>query len=214
MMEAAQGISVFLEDSKSYDKAMSRFMVRVPGYVYLTSDGPVPREAPGSGSSQSSIERFWYGQSNFHESGIAQETCRDFVHTGYGLASISHVAETSRIQGNDLYATDIGTRLRAGLEFHSKLELGASKPDWLCNHSLKLGLGPSKFPQCSISLLEIVRIADKVNNSKVTEVGFNALTAREKNTLISTEKLTVKNRPAGTNNLFVAWETLTNAKKS
>lgn len=146
MMEAAQGISVFLEDSKSYDKAMSRFMVRVPGYVYLTSDGPVPKEAPGSGSSQSSIERFWYGQSNYHESGIAQKTCRDFVHTGYGLASISHVAETSRIQGNDLYPTDICTRLRAGLKFHSKLELGASKPDWLCNHSLKLGLGPSKFP--------------------------------------------------------------------
>lgn len=92
MMEAAQGISVFLEDRKSYDRAMARFMVRVPGYVYLTSDVPVPKEAPGSGSSPSSLKKFWYGQSNFHESGTAQETCRDFVHTGYGLASISHVA--------------------------------------------------------------------------------------------------------------------------
>lgn len=153
MMEAAQGISVFLEDRESYDNAMSRFMVRVPGYVYLTSDGPVPKEAPGSGPSPSSIKKFWNGQSNFPESGIAQETCRDFVHTGYGLASISHVAATSRIQGNNLFTTDIGTRLRAGLEFHSNLELGAPKPDWLCNHSLKLGLGPSKFPPCSISLL-------------------------------------------------------------
>lgn len=154
-------------------------MDRVPGYVYLTSDGPVPKEAPGSGSSQSSIERFWYGQSNFHESGIDQETCRDFVHTGYGLASISHVAETSRIQGNDLYATDIGTRLRAGLEFHSKLELGASKPEWLCNHSLNLVLVQVGFRIAASLFSKQYGIADKVNNPTVTEVGFNALTTRE-----------------------------------
>ncbi len=146
MMEAAHGISVFLDDGASYDKAMAKFDTRVRGYVYLTSDGPLPNQAPGSGSSASSIKSYWNDQQTFPENGIAQETCRDFVHTGYGIASISHVAETSRIQGNDLYGTDTGTRLRYALGFHSNLELGAPKPSWLCSHPLKLGLGPGDYP--------------------------------------------------------------------
>ena len=42
MMEAAIGISVFLEDKSSYDRAMATFLARVPAYIYLTSDGPTP----------------------------------------------------------------------------------------------------------------------------------------------------------------------------
>lgn len=148
-MEAAIGISVFLNDGKSYDKAMNTFLARVPAYVYLTSDGPCPRpqKKPGVSSSCSAVSKYWYDQSKFLENGIAQETCRDFTHTGYGLSSISHVAETARIQGNDLYSGDVGTRLRYGLEFHSKYELGASVPSWLCDGKdgkVTLGLGPSK----------------------------------------------------------------------
>ena len=156
MMEAAVGIAVFLEDGASYDTAMSKFMGRVPAYIYLTSDGSYPRAPPGSGYSQSQIINFWYGQNTFPTNGIAQETCRPasagggFVHTGYGIASISHVAETSRIQGDDLYTGDIGTRLRYALGFHSLYQLGASRPSWLCPQqgALALGLGPSesRFP--------------------------------------------------------------------
>lgn len=35
MMEAAVGISVFLEDKASYDKAMATFRTRTAAYVYL-----------------------------------------------------------------------------------------------------------------------------------------------------------------------------------
>lgn len=35
MMEAAIGISVFINDRKSYDKAMDIFLKRVPAYIYL-----------------------------------------------------------------------------------------------------------------------------------------------------------------------------------
>ena len=145
MMEAAIGAAVFLNDGSSYDKAVSKFMTRVPGYIYLLSDGPYPKAAPGSGSSESSIKSYWQGQQSYQDNGIAQETCRDFVHTGYGLSSISHVLETLRIQGNDLYGSDLGTRLRYGLGFHSKYQLGAAKPDWLCpGKNLQPGLGPSE----------------------------------------------------------------------
>ncbi|KAI9702839.1 MAG: hypothetical protein M1836_008053 [Candelina mexicana] len=191
MMEAAIGITIFLNDGSSYDKAMAKFLGRVPAYIYLTSDGSYPKAAPGSGlTTRDEIVKYWHNQATFPENGIAQETCRDFVHTGYGISSISHVAETSRIHGNDLYTGDVGTRLRYALGLHSKYELGAAKPDWLCPKPLKLGLGP------------------------ITEIGYNALSTRLGNAMMNTETLTKKNRPAGTDYLFVGWETLTHANNT
>ncbi|HEX5406881.1 MAG TPA: alginate lyase family protein [Pseudonocardiaceae bacterium] len=188
MMEAAVGISVFLNDRTDYDTAMAKYMARVPAYVYLTTDGALPKTVPGSGLTTSAqIIKYWQGQSTF-VNGITQETCRDFTHTGYGIAAISDVAETSRIQGTDLYTGDIGTRLRFALGFQSQYELGAAVPSWLCGGTVNKGLGP------------------------VTEIGFNAMNFRLGNAMTNTQKLTEQNRPAGTNNLFVAWETLTHAE--
>ncbi|MFI9029428.1 alginate lyase family protein [Streptomyces sp. NPDC053560] len=188
MMEAAVGISVFLDDKASYDKAMAKFRGRVPAYVYLSSDGELPKAAPGSGlDTRDKIIKYWQGQSTF-VNGLTQETCRDFTHTGYGISAISHIAETSRIQGQDLYGTDVGERLRYALGFQAKYELGEAPPSWLCGGSIKRGMGP------------------------VTEVGFNALHGRLGQAMTNTQKLTEQGRPAGSNNLFVAWETLTHAE--
>jgi hypothetical protein len=186
MMEAAAGISVFLDDKTDYDKAVTRYLNRVQAYIYLDSDGSLPRTVPGSGLDTSSeIIGYWQGQSTF-VTGLTQETCRDFTHTGYGISAIAHVAETSRIQGVDLYP-QVGERLRQALGFQSKYQLGTAVPSWLCGGSLTLGLGP------------------------VTEVGFNAMHNRLGYAMTNTQTLTEQQRPAGTNNLFVAWETLTHA---
>ncbi|MFF7066584.1 alginate lyase family protein [Streptomyces pseudovenezuelae] len=185
MMEAAVGISVFLEDKTSYDKAMAKFRTRTAAYVYLDSDGELPKTVPSQNlNTRDKIVGYWQGQSTF-VTGLTQETCRDLTHTGYGISAISHVAETSRIQGQDLYGTDVGERLRQALGFQAKYELGTAVPSWLCGGSLKLGLGP------------------------VTEVGYNALHNRLGVGMTNTQALTERNRPAGSNNLFVAWETLT-----
>ncbi|MFE3854818.1 alginate lyase family protein [Streptomyces griseorubiginosus] len=185
MMEAAVGISVFLEDKASYDKAMGKFRTRTAAYVYLESDGALPRTVPSQNlNTREKIVNYWQGQSTF-VTGLTQETCRDLTHTGYGISAISHVAETSRIQGQDLYGTDVGERLRQALGFQAKYELGTAVPGWLCGGSLKLGLGP------------------------VTEVGYNALHNRLGMGMTNTQTLTERNRPAGSNSLFVAWETLT-----
>ena len=187
MMEAAVGISVFLDDQSSYDSAMARYRNRVAAYVYLSSDGSLPKTVPGSGlNTRDQIVSYWQGQGTFM-TGLTQETCRDFVHTGYGIASIADVAETSRIQGQDLYGTDVGERLRQALGFQSKYQLGAAVPSNLCGGKLTLGLGP------------------------VTEVGFNALNTRLGIAMANTQTLTEQQRPAGTNNLFVEWQTLTHA---
>ncbi|MEU1012521.1 alginate lyase family protein [Streptomyces sp. NPDC005890] len=185
MMEAAVGISVFLEDKASYDTAMAKFRTRTAAYVYLASDGDLPKTVASQNlNTRDKIVSYWQGQSTF-VTGLTQETCRDFTHTGYGISAISHVAETSRIQGQDLYGTDVGERLRQALGFQAKYELGTAVPSWLCGGSVKRGLGP------------------------VTEVGYNALHNRLGIAMTNTQTLTEQNRPADSNNLFVAWETLT-----
>ncbi|GAA2631905.1 alginate lyase family protein [Dactylosporangium fulvum] len=184
MTEAAIGISVFLEDRASWDTAMAKFRARVPAYLYVTADGSYPKGI-GSRDTKAEIIEYWQGQTTFVD-GISQETCRDFTHTGYGISAISHVAETTRIQGQDIYP-EIADRLRHALGFHSKYQLGEAAPSWLCGGRLTLGLGP------------------------ITEVGYNALHNRMGIAMSNTQRLTEQSRPAGSNNLFVAWETLTHA---
>jgi Alginate lyase len=186
MLEAAVGISVFLNDRASYDKAVAMYRARVKAYLYLTSDGAVPvPPTPSDIDTPAEIVHFWHDQSTF-VNGVSQETCRDFVHAGYGLAAIAHVAETTRIQGQDLYP-EIADRLGAALEFHARYELGTAAPSWLCGGTIKRGLGPA------------------------TEVGVNALTTRMGRSLPNARKLTTQKRPAQTNILFIGWDTLTHA---
>jgi hypothetical protein len=165
MMEAAVGISIYLDDRAAYDSAVARYLNRVHAYVYLDTDGALPYTVPGSGlTTPSQIINYWQGQSTF-ATGLTQETCRDFVHTGYGISAISHVAETSRIQGLDLYP-QVGERLRQALGFQSKYERGTAPPSWLCGGSVNRGLGP------------------------ITEVGYNALHNRQGIAMTNTQALT------------------------
>ncbi|MBT2481628.1 hypothetical protein J7E94_26180 [Streptomyces sp. ISL-94] len=61
-------------------------------------------------------------------------------------------------------------------------------PSWLCGGSLAKGIGPA------------------------TEVGYNALHTRLGVTMENTRRLTEGRHPAGTENHFEAWETLTHAE--
>ncbi|MFB6725467.1 alginate lyase family protein [Kribbella sp. NPDC056345] len=188
MIEALQGIGVFLEDRAIYDKAISLFSYRAPAFVYLSSDGALPKTVPSQNlNTREKIVNYWQGQGTF-VTGLTQETCRDFVHTGYGISAISHVLETARIQGIDMYP-QYGERLRHALGFQAKYERQAEPvPSWLCGGTVKRGLGP------------------------ITEVGYNALHTRLGIAMANTQALTEANRPSGTNLLFVAWETLTHAE--
>jgi hypothetical protein len=89
-----------------------------------------PKTTPGSGlDTRAKIVKYWQGQGTFVY-GLTQETCRDFTHTGYGLAAIANFTETARIQGQSLYP-EIADRLQA-LGFQTKSELGEAPPSWLC----------------------------------------------------------------------------------
>lgn len=157
------------------------------------SDGPYPLLPQGITRAKL-LSHWWNGQKEFKEDGMAMEVCRDLTHTGYGLASISHVAETARIQGLDLYRQDVGKRLLAGLEFQARYDKrgGAEKvPAWLCKGQLKLALEDVTEPAFS-------RLANS-GGGKDSNMPF-------------TKKLTMAARPARANTLFVGWETLTHAQ--
>jgi hypothetical protein len=112
------------------------------------------------------------------------------TYSGYGLASIANVAETARIQGNNLYnSSDLGTRLQKALELHTLYENGAPVPSYLCNGTVTLGL------------------------DGMTEVGYNALHKRMGGSMPQTGNYTLPRRPQAGNALFLAWQTLTHAEQ-
>ncbi|MFF2654836.1 alginate lyase family protein [Streptomyces sp. NPDC058045] len=184
MTDAAIAIAVFLDDHRTFDTSLARFKSRVPAYFYLSSDGKSPRTVPGSSSrTPRQIDTYWFGQ-NVYADGLGQETCRNFMHVGYSLAATGHIAETAWHQGVDLYS-GVKDRLKAALEFHSRYQLGARAPGWLCGGKVERTLGPD------------------------LEVDANHLENRLHLSLPQTDKLNRRTRPAGTDDLFVAWETLT-----
>ncbi len=185
MMDAAVGIAVFLEDRATFDRAVALWRQRVAAYVYLTSDGALPKPPPRSGMrGRSAIVAYWHGPTQFVD-GLAQETCRDFGHTGWGLVAASHVAETARLQGLDLYA-EVRDRLVTSLEFHAAYEQGRAGPEELCGGELELGFGP------------------------LPEIAYNHYVNRVGSAMPNTRPLLDTYRPEGAAFWF-AWETLTHA---
>ncbi|WP_206067299.1 alginate lyase family protein [Nonomuraea composti] len=187
MTDAAIGIAVHLDDRASFDRAIATWRGRLPAYIYLTTDGSLPKAPPKSTyDTKAEIIDYWHGQSTFTD-GLTQETCRDFWHTGWGIAAISHVAETAALQGVDLYAT-AKHRLRRAMDLHARLQLGGTVPSWLCGGNVTRDLG-AHF-----------------------EVGFNALHERLGYDDFPYAKQWVEQkRPVGMSH-FLAWETLTHAQ--
>jgi hypothetical protein len=175
MALAVVNIAVFTEDRTSFDKGVALWRGRVPAYIYLTSDGSSPL-APGHCSKPS-----WYGLTTFVD-GIAQETCRDFGHTEWGIEGLLLVAETARCQGIDLYS-ESSRRFQKAYEFHCTYLNGATAPSWLCGGSPSLG-----YVQCF-------------------EAGYNHLVNRLGLSLPQTAQYLATKRPTGVN-YFITWETL------
>ena len=186
-IDAAIAIAVFLDDKVTFDNAVAMWRRRVPAYVYLTTDGPLPVAPPtGNATTPQQIIAFWYNQSTFTD-GLAQETCRDLGHTQYGLAAIVNAAETARIQGIDLYSSE-AKRMTAGLEFHARLLNGAPIPSTLCGGTL-----------------------NAVRPDPMWEIAFNEFTARLGIALPETQRVVTKIRPSGADH-HMQWETLTHAE--
>ncbi|MFK0173234.1 alginate lyase family protein [Streptomyces sp. NPDC090306] len=186
MTDAAIGIAVFLDDHKAFDAALKRFRARVPAYFYVAKDGAVPVAPAGSSvDTPAELTAYWFKQASYRD-GVAQESCRNLKHVGYSLAASSHIAETAWHQGVDLYK-EVGDRLTAAAELHSRLQLGEAAPSWLCGGKVDRNMGPD------------------------LEVLVNHMENRLHKPLPAAHRLTAQHRPNGTDDLFVSWETLTHA---
>ena len=151
MSEAALHISVFTDNTTAFNKAIALYRQQAPAYVYISSDGPVPKRPPaqrdlpgtaptcGPTCSDKDMVTFWHDNSVFSgHDGVAQETCRDLGHTQMLLAAFANFAETAHHQGIDLFAENKERYMKA-LEFHATLMTGEPAalrkkgwPSWLC----------------------------------------------------------------------------------
>nr|WP_063608102.1 alginate lyase family protein [Streptomyces davaonensis] len=184
--DATIGIAVFLDDHKTFDHALARFRDRVPAYFYLDKDGRLPLTPAGSSmNTPQRLATYWFRQTTY-KPGVTQETCRNFEHVGYSIAATAHIAETAWHQGVDLYG-EAEDRLKAAMELHARHQRGATAPAWLCGGKVERTMGPD------------------------LEVALNHLEDRRGASLPAARRLAEETRPAGTDNLFVAWETLTHA---
>ena len=133
---------------------------------------------------------FPYKTFNASVEGLSQETCRDAEHTQMGLAAALNAAETMRLQGTDLFAEE-ASRLRAGLEWHSRLLLGAPQPAFVCSNG---------------------RVVDANITYPTFEIGYNALANRLGLDMPDTFAHLVRNvrpLPLPENGWMMEWETLT-----
>src|SRR5688572_13119031 len=177
MIEASINIAVFLDDKTTFDKAAGMWRKRVPAYFYLKTDGATPVPAPRGSAS--------WGTS-YYVDGLAQETCRDFLHTQLGFGAAINAAETAFQQGLDLYEGE-SRRLRTTMEFHA---------DYL--------LGKPAGPVCGGSL--------ELRVLNTWQIAFNHYKDRAGQALPLTERLILeKARAIDPTYKHMAWETLTHA---
>ena len=187
MLEASQSIAVFLDDNTLYKSVMVRAKQHIRSYIYLSTDGALPVTPSWSNyQTESRVKLLWQNDASFFE-GRTQETCRDLEHASYGLASISHIMDTAYIQGDDMYSGEFGTRLQRALEVHAPYAKGGSVPSTICKGTLKYTLLP------------------------VAEPGYSALVGRLGKSMPKTKAIVEGSRPAKSNSLFTAWETLSHA---
>lgn len=192
LIEAATSIGVFLNDQAVFDSAVNRVKAWTRAFVYLKTDGPTPLPPPFMGNMTTNatlLSEYWGGQTTWEANGITTETCQEIKRVGYGIASISHAAETAFIQGVDLWTGDVGERIAAALSFNIETADAMTVPAWVCN-----GKG-----------------VDTSDLGPVTEVPFHAMSDRLGREMYKAESLTNRQRPAGANYLVVGWETLTSA---
>jgi hypothetical protein len=139
MIEGMMGIAVFTDDRALLSHAEAMWRERVPAYFYnFKLDGDHPKPLP-RGTSRTT----WYGQTTFDAgtSGVAQETCRDLGHTGYGISATMAAAETAHIQGDKLYESE-EPRLTGAMEFHAHLLLKKEPvPQTLCGGQIHYAAG-------------------------------------------------------------------------
>lgn len=185
-IEGMMNIAIFNKNQAQFESAINKWKSLVPSYIYVSSDGVRPKDAYWCSRSDSQTIAYWSYPEAYID-GLAQESCRDFEHTAYGLAAIINSAETARLQGVNLYedaTSKAKLRITAAMELHSAYQTEGGEK--LCKNY----------------------DGYKLNSIGTFEVGFNHYALRRGLTLPHTEMFLDKNRPTK-GKFHYLWETVT-----
>lgn len=167
-IEGLINVAVFTDDRGLFNSAIDRWRERTPTYAYVSSDGARPAGAAGTRYANNTTELacLWLSfkgsacattprsnPNSSYQHGQAQETCRDFGHTGMGLASMVNAAETAYLQGVNLYGEQ-GSRIMAAFTYATQHTYNYSRtgsyPKGFCND-----VGPLKPATSSLVASEV-----------------------------------------------------------
>ena len=101
MIEGMMGIGVFTENRTLFDHSVEMWTARVRSYFYLSSVDGEGQPARMAACPKLGVKADgWNGQTVFSPKvdGVCAETCRDFGHTQFAVASTFNAAETALIQ--------------------------------------------------------------------------------------------------------------------
>ncbi|MDG9719948.1 alginate lyase family protein [Streptomyces sp. DH24] len=134
------------------------------------------------------------------KNGVTQDTCRGLREVGRGIAATAHIAETAWHQGVDLY-DEVKDRLTAALTLHARRQAGEPVSAASCGGRVGGGGKSGSVGQAGSRM------------GPGLEVALHHLEDRLGGSVPAAHRLAAGSRPAGTDNLFVAWETLTHVAK-
>ncbi len=129
-IDGLTNIAVFLDRRDLYKTALEQWRRETRTYIYLSSDGSRALANPQrSYPSNATQDCTWInGRSKacaaspkklpglVYQNGQNLESCRDMWHSAAGMGGIINVAETARIQGDDLYGEE-RKRIMQGLSY-------------------------------------------------------------------------------------------------
>ena len=198
MDEATANIGIFENNRTLYNNAISRWKAEIPGIIYQQGDvnaypnlKGLPLAIPGTiydnaKTTAATFQTFWWKPSSY-PNGLEAETCRDPAHMAMGYGAMTNLAETARLQGDDLYNYgDVKKRITSSLELSNGFVIKALG-----------GTAPVSSPS-------VCSKVDPVNNTywKATfEIAYNEYANREGVSLPNTAALLEKYiRPASSGN--------------
>lgn len=210
--ESLVNMGIYLDDTAIYNEGITMWKDRAKALVYVSRDGAqplYPKNLKTGGAlygSPALIKQLWYSPSQYI-SGLEQETCRDMGHTFMGLGPMANVAETARIQGEDLYGNaEYKDRFLAGFE------LNADYVNQMLDQMAATGQTATQVKDSSWTPTNWVCPDFKDGGGSAflgQEIAYNHFANRLGIPMPKTKKLIERVRPkAGGNHLF--WEALTN----
>lgn len=190
-IEARMALAIFQDDRSYFDAAVRKWKQRIKTYIYQTSDGSKPVNAPGNDDSLT--KKLWHDRKNrtgtAYVDGLCMETCRDISHTKLGFFSLMNGAEMAWNQGVDLFKAE-EKRIADFLELHGDWMLGGKVPKAICDGKLDL-VSEDGF-----------------------ELAYSHIHNRLGRKLPNTLQMINRNRPNGAFRWVKKWETLMYAERS